>query len=73
MLNHDLGHFCRGRRIHISGHSDFGIFNKVGASSIVTWVYAETASAACPAHPDSLDVTSITFPAVICDADDPCS
>ena len=28
--------FCR--RIQISGHSDFGIFNKKGASSILTWV-----------------------------------
>ena len=27
----------------------------------------------CPAHPGSIDITSITFAAVICDADDPCS
>ena len=33
----------------------------------------DTASAACPAHPDSLDMISMTFAAVICDADDPCS
>ena len=33
---------------------------------------ADTASAACPAHPGSLATTSISF-AVICDADDPCS
>ena len=25
ILDHDLGHFCRGRRIQMSGHSDFGI------------------------------------------------
>ena len=55
------------------GHSDFGIFNKVGASSILTWVYADTASAACPAPPGSLDMISITFAAVICNADEPCS
>ena len=38
ILDHDLGHLCRGRRIQISGHSDFGIFNNLGASSIFTWV-----------------------------------
>ena len=35
--------------------------NNGGASSILTWVLADIASAACPAHPVSLDVTSITF------------
>ena len=54
------------------GHSDFGIFNNFGASSILTWVQADTASAACPAHPGNLDMISMTFAAVICDADDPC-
>ena len=39
----------------------------------LTWVSEDTASAACPAHPGSLDIISITFAAVICDADDPCS
>ena len=34
---------------------------------------ADTASAACPAHPGSLDMMSMTFAAVICDADDPVS
>ena len=48
MLARDPGHGSRGRRIHISGHSDFGIVSSLGASSIFTWVYAETASAACP-------------------------
>ena len=57
----------------MSGHSDFGIFNNVGASSILTWVKADTASAACPAHPGSLEMISMIFAAVICDADDPCS
>ena len=28
----DFGHLCRGRRIHRSGHSDFGIFCNLGAS-----------------------------------------
>ena len=54
---------------------DFSIF--IGASSIFTWVLADTASAACPAHPGNLDMMYIyiflTFAAVICDADDPCS
>ena len=30
-------------------------------------------SAACPAHTGILTITSITFAAVICEADDPCS
>ena len=59
--------------MYIYGHADFGIYNKYGASSILTWMYADTACAACPAHPGSLAMTSITFAAVICDADEPCS
>ena len=73
ILDHDSGHLCRGRRIQMSGHSDFGTFNNSGASSIFTWVEADTAPAACPAHCGSLDMISMTFAAVICDADDPCS
>ena len=71
ILDHDLGHLCRGRRIQMSGHSDLGIFNNLGASSIFTWVQADTASAACPSQPDNLEMISMTFAAVICDADDP--
>ena len=59
------------RRIQMSGHSDLGIFNNFGASSIFTWVQADTASAACPPQPGSLDMISMTFAAVIGDADDP--
>ena len=66
-----MGHLCCGRRIQISGHSDLGIL--IGASSTLTWVSADTASAACPAHPGNPDMMSMTFAAVICDADDPCS
>ena len=40
---------------------------------IFTRVYADTASAACPSQSGNLAITSITFPAVICDADEPCS
>ena len=50
---HDFGHLCFGRRIQMSGHSGFGIFNNVGASSILTSVQTDTASAAGPAHPGS--------------------
>ena len=50
-----------------------GNFNDVCASSILTCVKADTASAACPEHPGSLDIVSMTFAAVIWDADDPCS
>ena len=46
---------------------------KFGASSIFTWVLADTASAACPVQPGSLGMISMTFAAVICDVDDPCS
>ena len=38
-----------------------------------TWVLGDTASAACCAQPGSLDMISMTFAPVICDADDPCS
>ena len=64
---------CRGRRIHTSGHSDFGILSNMGASSIFTKVYADTASAACPSQSSSLAMTSITLAAVIWGADEPCS
>ena len=47
--------------------------NNVGESSILTWVQADTASAACPEDPGSLDIMSMTFAAVIGDAYDPCS
>ena len=57
----------------MSGQSDLGIFRNFGESSISTWVQADTASAACPEHPGSLEMISMTFAAVICDADDPCS
>ena len=57
----------------MSGHSDFGMFSNLGASSIFTWVLADTASSACLPQPGSLEMVSMTFAAVICDADDPCS
>ena len=57
----------------MSEHSDLEFLNNFGASSIFTWVEADTASAACPAQPGSLEMISMTFAAVICDADDPCS
>ena len=73
MLDHDFDHLFCGRRIQISGHSDIGVFDNDGASSVLSWVEADTASAACPAQPGGLDMPSITFAAVICDADEPCS
>ena len=57
----------------MSGHPDLGIFNNFGASSILTWVLGDTASGACPAHPGSLEMMSMTFATVICDADGACS
>ena len=73
MLDHDFGPLCRGRQSQMSGHSDLGIFNNFGASFIFTWVQADAVSAACPEHPGSLDMISMTFAVIICDADDPCS
>ena len=73
MSDQDLGHFCRGRRIHNNGHSDFWILSNLGASSSFTRVYADTASAACPAQSGSLAMTFISFAAVIRNADEPCS
>ena len=57
MCDHDFGHLCRGRRIHILGHSDFGIWSHFGASSLFFWVWADTASAPCPAQSGSLAKT----------------
>ena len=71
ILDHDLG-VCV--LVDESKNLDIltlGFFNNLGASSILAWVYADTASAACPAHPGGLDITSISLTAVICDADDP--
>ena len=50
-----------------------GILSNLGASSNFTWVYADTASSACPSPSSSLAMISITFVAVIRDADEPCS
>ena len=36
ILDHDFSHLSRGRRIRMSGHSDFGVFNNLWASSIFT-------------------------------------
>ena len=73
MFAHDFDHKCRGRRIQKSGQSDFGILSNLAASSNFPWVQAEAASAACPSQPRSLATTSITFAALVWDADEPCS
>ena len=64
MFDQEFGHWCRGSRTHISGHSDFGCLSNLGASSIFTWVHADTASAACPSPWSRFAITSITFAAV---------
>ena len=38
MSANEFGHGCRGRRVHTSGHSDFGILSNLGVSSSFTWV-----------------------------------
>ena len=73
MLAQDFGLLCRGRRVHITGHSDWGMLSNLGASSNFAWVFADTASAACPSQSGNLAITVITFAAVIWDADEPCS
>ena len=66
MSDHDLGHLCRGGRVQMSGHSDFGKFQLCwSVHQFLTWEEADTASAACSAHPGCL--------AVMCDADEPCT
>ena len=50
---------------------NFWIVSDFGASHILTWVYADTASAACPSPSGSFALTSITSAAVIWDADEP--
>ena len=52
---------------------DLGIFKNVGLSSIFTSEKTDTASAACPSQPGNLEMISMTFVAVMCDAVDPYS
>ena len=49
----------------MSGLSNSRIFNNIGASSIFIWEKADIASAACLAHPGSLDMISMTFAVVV--------
>ena len=51
----------------------FGILSSFWASSILTWVYADIASATCPSQSGSRAITFTTFAAVFRDADEPCS
>ena len=69
---HDFGHRERGRRLQIASHSDSDNLHRFGSSYMFSWVYADTASLASPAHPASLKMTSSTLAASICDAEDPC-
>ena len=71
--SHYFGRRNLGRRIQIAWHSDADNSNNVGVSSIFTWVWADTALLACPAHPESLEMASRTLAAVMCHAEDPCS
>ena len=57
----------------MDGHSNLGKFNKIGASSIFTWVQTDTASLALLAQSSNLEMMPNTLPAVMCDAEDPCS
>ena len=72
---HDFGHLCRGRRIQKSGHSDFGIFQHYGRilQILLECTRILHQSVACSSQSGYLGITSITFAAVIWDADEPCS
>ena len=50
MFSQDFEHLCRGRRIHMSGHSDFGIMSHLGASSIFTWYSSNDIHYICGRH-----------------------
>ena len=54
MFDHDFRHLWCARRIHTYGLSDLANPSNFGASSYFTGVQADTASAACPAHPEKL-------------------
>ena len=72
MLDHDFGHMCFGRRIQISGHSDFAIFNDLGASSIFPACKLILRLLLVLRTTGSVAMASITVADVICDADEPC-
>ena len=66
ILDHDLGHLCCGRRIQMSGHSDFGIFYIFVSIFHFSLGYkADTASAACQSQPGNLEMISMILAAVI--------
>ena len=54
----------------MSGHSELGIFNNISHFSPG---YKQILRPLLVLQPGSLDMISIPFAAVICDADDPCS
>ena len=57
----------------MTGQCASGSWSSSGASSILTLVYALTASLECPEHPGVPEIASKTLGAVICDAEAPCS
>ena len=79
VFDHDFGHLCRGRRIDISGHSDFGILSNLRESSVLTGCNRKLRrlyvlhNQEVSAQSRRLVMTSLTFEAVICNADEPCS
>ena len=76
MVDEDVGRLCRGGRIEKkkkTGQSDSGILINLGAIPFLPGCKADTASAARPAPPGSLTMTSITSATVIWDADKTCS
>ena len=62
MLDHDFGHLCRGRRNQKIKTLSLGKFQQCW-----TVLHFDLGG-----HPVCLAITSRTFAAVICDADEPC-
>ena len=74
ILDHDLSHLCHVRRIQMSGHSDFGIFNNyfcIFHNDLGTSRHC-VSCLSCAPWQSGYDIHDF-FAAVICDADDPCS
>ena len=57
----------------MSGHSDLEIFNNLGASSILPGFQQILRPLLVLHNRASLEMLSMTFAVVTCDADDPCS
>ena len=58
MFDQDFGHLCRGRRIQMSGHSDFSVLSRHGEETFVSLLSLSKLPVL-----SELDVESARFPA----------